>query len=163
MASRHPPGATPLGQAMRIGVGIDTSRYGHYAAFLRDDLQPADEELKFAESADGYAKFAERIERIRRKWTPMLDVSQDGTNKLQPRAEGLHGQTLDCGGSTPLWIESRYRKGNQSGVKPAHSIVSFSRLTLTLSGRGGQATPRHRAHNSDWTIPTTQGARPRPP
>ena len=25
----------------RIGVGIDTSRYGHYAAFLRDDLQPA--------------------------------------------------------------------------------------------------------------------------
>jgi hypothetical protein len=25
----------------RFGVGIDTSRYGHYAAFLRDDLQPA--------------------------------------------------------------------------------------------------------------------------
>jgi hypothetical protein len=26
--------------AHRVGVGIDTSRYGHYAAFLRDDLQP---------------------------------------------------------------------------------------------------------------------------
>ena len=25
----------------RFGVGIDTSRYGHYAAFLKDDLQPA--------------------------------------------------------------------------------------------------------------------------
>ena len=24
----------------RIGVGIDASRYGQYAAFLRDDLQP---------------------------------------------------------------------------------------------------------------------------
>jgi hypothetical protein len=23
----------------RFGVGIDTSRYGHYAAFLKDDLQ----------------------------------------------------------------------------------------------------------------------------
>ena len=27
----------------RIGVGIDTSRYGHYAAFLGDDQQPAAE------------------------------------------------------------------------------------------------------------------------
>src|SRR5439155_1040337 len=31
----------------RVGVGIDTSRYGHYAAFLRDDLQPAAGELQF--------------------------------------------------------------------------------------------------------------------
>ena len=35
----------------RCGVGIDTSRYRHYAAFLRDDLQPAADELPFAESA----------------------------------------------------------------------------------------------------------------
>jgi len=33
----------------RFGVGIDTSRYGQYAAFLRDDLQPAAPELPFAE------------------------------------------------------------------------------------------------------------------
>jgi len=38
----------------RVGVGIDTSRYGHYAVFLRDDLQPAADELAFAESAAGY-------------------------------------------------------------------------------------------------------------
>ena len=25
----------------RLGVGIDTSRYDHHAAFLREDLQPA--------------------------------------------------------------------------------------------------------------------------
>jgi len=31
-----------------FGVGIDVSRYGHYAAFLRDDLQPAADELAFA-------------------------------------------------------------------------------------------------------------------
>jgi transposase len=37
------------------------SRYGHYAAFLRDDLQPA-AELSFAESADGYAKLRQRLE-----------------------------------------------------------------------------------------------------
>jgi transposase len=56
-----PPGSpTPL----RIGVGIDTSRYGHYAAFLRDDLQPAAAELQFAESATGYAELRQRLEQI---------------------------------------------------------------------------------------------------
>jgi hypothetical protein len=47
-----------------VGVGIDTSRYGHYAAFLRDDLQPAAAELQFAESAKGYAAFRQRLEQI---------------------------------------------------------------------------------------------------
>jgi transposase len=48
----------------RIGVGIDTSRYGHYAAFLRDDLQPAAAELPFAESAKGYAQLRQRLESL---------------------------------------------------------------------------------------------------
>jgi transposase len=56
-----PPATSP---AVRIGVGIDTSRYGHYAAFLRDDLQPAAAELQFVESADGYALFRQRLELI---------------------------------------------------------------------------------------------------
>ena len=51
----------------RFGVGIDTSRYGHYAAFLRDDLQPAADELAFAESAEGYAQLRDRLERIARR------------------------------------------------------------------------------------------------
>jgi len=48
----------------RVGVGIDTSRYGHYAAFLGDDLQPAAAELSFAESAAGYAQLRHRLEHI---------------------------------------------------------------------------------------------------
>jgi hypothetical protein len=32
-----PQSPAPTNAARRIGVGIDTSRYGHYAAFLRDD------------------------------------------------------------------------------------------------------------------------------
>ena len=50
--------------AQRVGVGIDTSRYGHYAVFLRDDLQPAAAELSFAESAAGYAQLRHRLEHI---------------------------------------------------------------------------------------------------
>ena len=47
-----------------IGVGIDTSRYGHYAAFLRHDLQQAAGELQFVESAAGYAQFRGRLQQI---------------------------------------------------------------------------------------------------
>ena len=59
------PKSTSVPQvAARIGVGIDTSRYGHYAAFVRDDLQPAAAELQFAESAAGYALLRQRLEQI---------------------------------------------------------------------------------------------------
>jgi transposase len=58
----HSPSA-PQGAA-RLGVGIDTSRYGHYAVFLRDDLQPAAAELAFAESAAGYAALRQRLDRL---------------------------------------------------------------------------------------------------
>src|SRR5947209_13896709 len=60
------PTTTALADAPlpRVGVGIDTSRYGHYAAFLRDDLQPAAAERSFAESAAGYALLRQRLERL---------------------------------------------------------------------------------------------------
>src|SRR5215207_444612 len=62
----NPTAAAPrdTGPPVRIGVGIGTSRYGHYAAFLRADHQPAAAELLFAESADGYAQFRQRLEHI---------------------------------------------------------------------------------------------------
>ncbi len=65
MLPPQPPAApaAPL-PPRRVGVGIDTSRYGHYAAFLSDDRQPAAEELSFAESAAGYARLRQRLEAI---------------------------------------------------------------------------------------------------
>jgi transposase len=56
--------ARAASQPRCVGVGIDTSRYGHYAAFLRDDLQPAAADLQFAESAKGYTGLRERLEQI---------------------------------------------------------------------------------------------------
>jgi transposase len=44
-----------------IGVGIDTSRYGHYAAFLTADLQTAAADLEVIESAAGYARLRRRL------------------------------------------------------------------------------------------------------
>lgn len=63
------PAPTPP-SPRRFGVGLDTSRYGHYAAFLRDDLQPAAAELQFPESAAGYALLRQRLEDIAQRHGP---------------------------------------------------------------------------------------------
>ena len=58
---RHTPTEEPPRIATRIGVGIDTSRYGHYVAFLDADLQTAAPDLEVIESALGYAKLRRRL------------------------------------------------------------------------------------------------------
>jgi transposase len=54
----------------RIGVGIDTSRYGHCAAFLREDLRPAAADLPFTESGAGYGRLRQRLEDLARRHAP---------------------------------------------------------------------------------------------
>jgi transposase len=72
----RPPSASQSATSgpRRCGVGIDTSRYGHYAAFLRDDLQPAADELQFPESADGYHQLRQRLDRIALRHGPVQFV-----------------------------------------------------------------------------------------
>jgi Uncharacterized protein conserved in bacteria (DUF2333) len=48
----------------RIGVGIDTARYGHRVAFLRPDRQPAAKPLTELESRAGYQALQERLEQL---------------------------------------------------------------------------------------------------
>src|SRR5262245_45868223 len=82
MLTRAPADSQP---PRRIGVGIDTSRYGHYAAFLRDDWQPAAAELTFAESAEGYTALRQGLEHI---------AQRDGPCTLLGRLEAA-GQYAD--------------------------------------------------------------------
>src|SRR5215204_7367701 len=56
--ARQSPAGPPV---VDIGVGIDTSRYGHYAAFLTADLQTAAADLEVLESAAGYARLRQRL------------------------------------------------------------------------------------------------------
>jgi transposase len=46
----------PVAPTVFIGVGFDTSRYGHHVTFLRADLQPACPPCEFAESRQGYER-----------------------------------------------------------------------------------------------------------
>jgi transposase len=105
--------AAPLSAASppaRIGVGIDTSRYGHYAAFLSEDLQPAADELQFAESAKGYAQFQQRLERIAQRHPAVhfgirLDAAGQYADNLlaflhtlfAPGADATRRATVSCG------------------------------------------------------------------
>jgi hypothetical protein len=56
--------ATPLD---RIGVGIDTARYGHRVWFLRPDRLPAAKPLTVLESRAGYQGLQERLEQLHRQ------------------------------------------------------------------------------------------------
>jgi transposase len=62
-------------------VGIDTSRYGHYAVFLRDGQQPAAAELMFAESAAGYAQLRQRLNRLAEQGAAVLHVRLDAAGQ----------------------------------------------------------------------------------
>jgi transposase len=91
------PQHTPAPQSPRcFGVGIDTSRYGHYAVFLRDDLQPAAVELSFAESAAGYARFRQCLETIAGRHGPVhflvrVDAAGQYADNLIHFLHGLGG------------------------------------------------------------------------
>jgi transposase len=51
----------------RIGVGIDTARYGHRASFLGPDLRPVAKPLTVTEDDAGYRALQDRLERLRQK------------------------------------------------------------------------------------------------
>jgi transposase len=48
----------------RIGVGIDTARYGHRVSFLRPDRQPAAKPLTVLENHVGYQALQQRLEQL---------------------------------------------------------------------------------------------------
>jgi hypothetical protein len=51
-----------------LGVGFDTSRYGHHATFLRADLQPACPPLEFTESRAGYDEVLHRLQSLQQRF-----------------------------------------------------------------------------------------------
>lgn len=53
---------------LRIGVGIDTGRYGHRASFTRPDLEVAAKPLTFKESPEGYGKLRQAMNRLQEKY-----------------------------------------------------------------------------------------------
>jgi transposase len=59
--------ATPSPSLERIGVGIDTARYGHRVSFLRPDRQPAAKPLTVLENHAGYQALQQRLEQLQQQ------------------------------------------------------------------------------------------------
>ena len=59
---------TVSSEAVPIGVGIDTARYGHHATFLRQDLQPATAPLEFTETCAGYNRLLKKLQQLQRRF-----------------------------------------------------------------------------------------------
>lgn len=70
-----------------IGVGIDTSRYGHYVAFLDADLQTAAPDLEVVESAVGY-------ERLRQCLVTLVAQHRRVHFRIRLDAAGLYADNL---------------------------------------------------------------------
>jgi transposase len=91
----------------RFGVGIDTSRYGHYAAFLNEALEPAAAELQFPESAAGYALLRQRLERLAQRQGPAhfvvrLDAAGQYADNLRHFLHGLASPAAGTAASAPF-------------------------------------------------------------
>jgi len=91
----------------RFGVGIDTSRYGHYAAFLNEQVQPAAAELQFPESAAGYALLRGRLDSLTRRHGPAhfvvrLDAAGQYADNLRHFLHGLASPAAGAVGAAPF-------------------------------------------------------------
>lgn len=53
--------------AVPIGVGIDTSRYGHHVTFLNADLQPAAAPLQITETRAGYDRLLATLKKLEQR------------------------------------------------------------------------------------------------
>ncbi len=113
-ASAPAPKLPPLTQggspeSVRIGVGIDTARYGHYAAFVRPDLQPAAAELAFTENAAGYAALRARFDAIvqqhgRVHFEIRLDAAGQYADNLIHFLHGLGTPGADASGAPAFTV-----------------------------------------------------------
>ena len=102
---RHTP-VEEVRIATPLGVGIDTSRYGHYVAFLDADLQTAAPDLEVIESALGYAKLRQRlVDLVRRHGRVHFHIRLDAAGLYADNLIAFLGEltldhaefTLSCG------------------------------------------------------------------
>jgi transposase len=121
----QPALATADQPAVRYGVGIDTSRYGHYAAFLGDDLQPAAAELAFAESATGYQQFRQRLQQLAQRHTAVHFVMR-----------------LDAAGQ---YADNLLHFLHQLGTQPSQQTYAIPNAHFTISCGDPQRNKNYRA------------------
>jgi transposase len=154
-ASSAVPVASSATPSVRFGVGIDTSRYGHYACFLNDDLQPAADELAFAESAQGYDLFRQRLAHLAARhpavtFVVRLDAAgQYADNLLHflPQLDRVSGQPNRALANAQLllsWGDPQRNKNYRAalfGARKSDPVEARACARFALSERPAAAAP----------------------
>src|SRR6516162_4845618 len=134
----------------RIGVGIDTARYGHYAVFLRADLQPAAADLAFAESGAGYAELRTRLEQIAQRhaavaWHVRIDAAGQYADNLQHFLHFLAAAAPSDRSTFTLSLGDPQRNKNYRaaiyGSKKSDPTEAAAAARFALTERPAGATP----------------------
>jgi transposase len=132
--------------AVPIGVGIDTARYGHHVTFLRDDLQPAVPAFSFAESRDGYEQLERQFRKLHQQFPAVhfhirLDAAGQYAANLETFLRRLpFPATLSIGEPAR---NQRYRQALFPKRK-SDPVESYCAARYALRERPG-ATPAHAA------------------
>ena len=157
-----PPSPSPSPPLVRCGVGIDTSRYGHYVCFLRDDFQPAAPELSFPESAAGYGLFRHQLERIVQRHGPVhflvrLDAAGQYADNLLHYLHGLGSADPGAPGTAPtltLTLSCGDPQRNKNyraalfGSKKSDAIEARAAARFALTERPAPSLPLSAAQRS---------------
>ena len=132
--------------ALPIGVGIDTARYGHHVTFLRDDLQPAAPAFSFAETRDGYQQLERQFQQLQQRFpTVHFHVRLDAAGQYAANLEAFLQQlpfpkTLSIGEPAR---NQRYRQALFPKRK-SDPVESYCAARFALRERP-VATPTHAA------------------
>lgn len=160
MLPHHDPASPSPNDADRtttcIGVGIDTARYGHYAAFLRPDLQPAAAELLFAESGSGYDQLRQRLDLIAQRLGPVhfvirLDAAGQYADNLLHFLHALRTPVADTLGSPLAHASFTISCGDPQrnknyrvalfGAKKSDPVEARAAARYAISERPGHSPP----------------------
>ena len=119
--------------AVVIGVGIDTSRYGHYVTFLNAQLQAAAPPLEVAESRAGYQQLHERFAQLHQHFpTAQFRIRLDAASNYATNLETFLRQlpfpkVLSVGEPTR---NKRYRNvhfpGRKSDATESYAAARFA-------------------------------------
>src|SRR6266540_4300263 len=103
----------PAAPPISIGVGFDTSRYGHHVTFLREDLQPACPPCEFAGWTGGLEVLAEEGHVVAVARGVEADADGDGWSSRQERG---HGVSLRRSKSAPGDLQQPRESSEQSST-----------------------------------------------
>jgi transposase len=120
-------------EAIAIGVGLDTARYGHHATFLREDRQPAAKPLEFLECREGYQQLEDTMTRLAQQhdtvhfYIRVDTASQYATNLLAFLHRLPWQKTISVGQPTQ---NKRYREVHfpkrKSDATDSHACARFA-------------------------------------